>query len=210
MREIGPHRLHHGNVMDSLDELVPDGWADLMYADPPWGSGSEKMFATMNKKATGAEVEQPGHRRMLERIYELARAKVRPVGHLVVEYGKKWRPEVLEIARASGLRHQGTAICLYRSKFEMDVHLFGQPGAVHVGAEWRADLNGQANYQTVKRSVEFFAARLVRPLRVFDPFTGLGANSTRATIEAGGVFYGSEMNAARLARAALRLERANR
>ena len=79
--QIGPHRVRHGSVMDSLDELMGAEKADLIYSDPPWGQGNVKYWQTMNKKMTGSEPVDIDFDAFLGRLFEVYRKYAKNLVH---------------------------------------------------------------------------------------------------------------------------------
>ena len=202
--DIGPHRVRHGNVMDTdgITELMMNSPADLMYSDPPWGQGNLNYWSTMNTKMTGApRVEQPNLEAFMNQLFTLAKQFCR--GALLIEYGVKWKDELIQHAEQYGFAHVGFAEPVYGSEDRpLHLHVFVPPNTQKIpGPSYFESLRGTKGLLTVMTAVRPFAA----PGNVIlDPCCGMGYTAEAAK-RFGMHFRGNELNEKRLAKTIARL-----
>ena len=192
--DIGPHRVRHGDVMESLDELMGEDKAYLFYSDPPWGQSKLSYWQTINLKlnpeATRADYL---HRDFLERLFRVAVCYTD--GLVFIEYGVRWEDEVLNMGTAHGLHHQWTAVPWYRSSYgkllPLHLHLFSTRRDTVAKP---SDIDGTKGIQTLLAAAKPFAKS---GEILLDPCCGLGY-SARLAMETGMRFRGNEINRKRL------------
>lgn len=202
IQQIGPHRVRHGNVMDSagIEALMAGELADIIYSDPPWGLGNLRYWQTMNKKMTGQDLGQAGSlEAFLDQILSLSARYAKNI--LLIEYGVRWEEELKGMASAHGLTHVGRCTPIYSSaNLPLHLHVFAkQPVALPEG--YLQGLNGTKGFETVMRATAPFA---VPGGVVLDMCCGMGYSAQMA-IRHGMRFRGNELNAARLAKTVKRL-----
>jgi hypothetical protein len=200
--QVGPHRLKVGSVSEGLADLMGSDMADVFYSDPPWGEGLVKMFETMNLKSTGAAKEGLSLDSFNKHFFEAIRRYARNL--VAIEYGFKFEKEVPMWAAAYGLNHAATLPCFYDGKKmrPMHLHVFYLHEPIEVPATLAAEIQATQGSAMVLAFLRHFG----RPGQVvLDPCAGLGATTARASCQAGMVFRGNELNAARAARAVAQL-----
>ena len=198
--QISLHRVLHGNVMDGIADLMGDDKAAIMYCDPPWGPGNLKYWATINRKMTGLEVEQPPLEEFLSAIFNIATQYVEH--YLLIEYGLRWSDELIITGEAAGFEHLELIPVHYRTgkdKRPLHLHLFGVNGATHPGSKYKGAVQNTHGYETVQRAIGGLASlsQLGPGLIVLDPCCGMGYTA-RAALEFRLRFRGNEFNEARL------------
>lgn len=209
IRQIGVHRIQHGDIMRGIDALMGGAKADLMYTDPPWGDGAIKMWATLNRKNTGQEFAPAALDDFLGAVFDVARRHVH--GFLLVEYGVRWAEGIQRRGVAAGFMRGGLVTTYYRSGgklMPMHLHLFSTPGFAFP-QDYAGDVQGTYGYATLQAAVPPLArllkARKPDPVIMLDPLCGMGY-SAQAAIDNGLAFRGNEFNAVRLAKTIKRLE----
>lgn len=209
--QCGTSRLRHGTVMDEagIAELMGSDVVSVFYSDPPWGKGNLDYWATMNRKMTGQEVQQPSLDNFLNRIFSLAHTYCQ--GYLCIEYGPRWRDMVQERGQAFGFTPLDVIDLLYRSgsKFlPLHLHVFSNTG--HYLPEGYADtVRNTYGYDCVKKALSplIDAMRGVTPEPiVMDPCCGMGYTA-QCALDNGVPFRGNELNSARLAKTLARYGR---
>lgn len=194
--DIGPHRVRVGDLFDKGlgEELFGDRKFDLMYTDPPWGSGTMKWWRTKANKDAGLPIEGVvSAEAMLHRIFELFWLYGKPGSPLLIEYGQRWRDDVIRIGEETGAAFRALAHPVYSSKrLPMDLFLFNGSPKIDRRA-WVNRVNGTRGYPTVLAATE----GLVRPGGLIcDPMCGMGYTA-RLAVEHGATFIGNELNPVR-------------
>ena len=199
---IGPHRVRHGNVMDSagIAQLMGNDLADIYYSDPPWGKGNLNFWSTKNRKDTGQEVVQPELSDFLDHIFTMAAKYTR--GIFLLEYGTRWDGDIISRASRFGFTNHGYCTPVY-GKPARPLHLFlfaNRP--ISVPAGYFQSLDNTTGFETVKRATAPFA----KPGGIaVDLCCGLGYTAKMA-LYYGMKFRGNELNSARLAETIKKLE----
>lgn len=71
---IGKHVVTHSDLMElDINTLLEGEKVDMMYSDPPWGTGNLKYWQTMNKKMNDVERNDVDLHDFLNRIMSIAR-----------------------------------------------------------------------------------------------------------------------------------------
>lgn len=201
---IGDHRVQRGNVMDGISALMEGDVADFVYSDPPWGQGNLKYWQTMNNKMTGAEPVEISFEDFLPHYFSLLQAYAKDV--LLIEYGVRWRDDLIEAAGAAGFQSSGTIASIYGSKsksYPLDIHVFSKSGTAKLVPEFVKIAGETMGFAVVKAAFEYYA-----PSEgiVLDPMCGMGFTA-QAAIDRGMTFRGNELNEKRLAKTIARLEK---
>jgi len=201
--KIGHHIVQCGNIIDGIDNIMGAEQADIFYSDPPWGAGNLKYWETMRLKMTGASVRRENN--IDEFLYSFFLTIQKYAKNAVfIEYGKKWRDQMLSLARGSGLRHETTIETLYQSgskKLPMDLHVFSKHG-ITLPADYNDLILHTQGWDTISRATHPFA---VDNGIFLDPCCGLGY-SARAAVSYGMRFRGNELNPKRLQKTIERLQ----
>ena len=200
--QIGPHRVRHGSVMDSLDELMGAEKADLIYSDPPWGQGNVKYWQTINKKMTGSEPVDIDFDEFLGRLFEVYRKYAKNL--VLIEYGKRWHDQFLGLADRSGFKCLGEVEMVYDSKnLPLDFFVLAKtPIALPKGYfEGIYHTKGMASLRASVPSL-LHSGNLV-----LDPCCGMGYTA-QISVDNNAIFRGNELNEARLEKTKARLQKA--
>lgn len=204
VRQIGPHRVHCGNIMDGIDQLMAGDRADFVYSDPPWGQGNLKYWQTINKRHTGAEPIAIDYGEFLERYFDIVAKYAKD--RVVIEYGMKWREDIVRVATSKGFVHGGTTSTWYGSAekpLECDVLLFSKSGDLQM-TDAVVDLCRDHKGQAV--SMGMFKLCAPKGGIALDPMCGMGYTASAAMAH-GMVFRGNELNRKRLEKTIQRLKR---
>lgn len=198
MKAIGPHRLLHGDITaGAASHLMRGELADVIYSDPPWGPGNQKFWHTKNVMGSAPRTTWDDFLRTFCRICATHRKPDAPV---FVEMGLRWVDQLIHEMASVGLPEQGRWSILYGSRkapLPNVLCLFGsRPVNVAMPDPPYGEPITRAALEAVVRT----------GMVVLDPCTGLGMTA-RITSSLGGVFRGTELNAARLARTAAWLEK---
>lgn len=194
--QIGSHRVQHGNLMNGIGELMCGEKAAIFYSDPPWGQGNLNYWQTINWKMTGAPKIEIDLKAFLCKIFELAVEYSE--GMIFIEYGVRWKDEVINTGREYGLRHLSVIQIKYRagsSVYPMHIHIFNKVVPC-LSPLYLNEIEGTMGMETLRKAVGPFA----EPGKIIlDPACGLG-NTARIAMETGMHFRGNEINEARLLR----------
>ena len=205
--QIGKHRVRHGDVTQGIDDLMAGDKADLIYSDPPWGSGNIKYWATMNRKMTGQMVEPAPLEDFLTAIFDIVARYA--AGYVAIEYGVRWRDEIQQRGRQAGLTPLSVIGVTYTSKrLPLDLHLFSVDGAP-LPPGYVENVQGTSGFDCVKRAFAPLAkvALARNPDAIaLDPCCGMGYTAEAAKLY-GLSFRGNELNAKRLQKTINRLRK---
>lgn len=203
IKQIGPHRIKCGNILDGITGLTGGRQIDIIYSDPPWGDGLIKVFAGMAAKATGREQRVVPNKELLAHFFQIA--KIHKPKFLLVEYGIKWRQDVTEAGLQAGFVRHGIIPLFYKSGAKLsplDLHLFSAAGVAYPeGYEER--VKNTSGYNTLKAAIPPLIAS-IGAKTILDPFCGLGYTA-QAAVDFDLQFFGNELNPARLAKTEARL-----
>ena len=194
---IKNHRVQNQNVMLGLDNLMEGKKANIFYSDPPWGQGNISYWQTINKRHNNIEPENINYNDFLNQIFYLAAKHTS--GIVLIEYGIKWKNDLINIGQNHNLEHLGVAEVCYKSGSKMlphHKHFFKTKDYV-----WNGDINTIINEITggtglkniIKSAIPFFVKEGI----ILDPCCGLGMTAEMAKV-LGMNFYGNELNKKRL------------
>jgi hypothetical protein len=203
--QLGPHRVRHGDLMDpgGVEDLMGADRASLFYSDPPWGQGNLTYWQTMNTKMNGVDPKSIDYGDFLDRVLTLA--KTFCDGYVVIEYGIRWRDDLMERAARAGLSHCGVVQAQYKSGSKLlplDIHLLSVHAAV-APAGYFDGVRDTYGKDCVQRALLPLA---VPGGIIMDPACGLGYTA-KVGIEAGMTFRGNEINETRLAKTIAAIEK---
>lgn len=201
MISINPHRLLCGDITTGcVGGLMGDELADAIYSDPPWGPGNQQYWHTMRERGAAPRTSWPD---FLLAFCGVCATYRKPAAPVFVEMGMRWADELDAAMLRAGLPRQRRWVVTYGPKknpLPVTLNLYG-PLDIEIA------MPDPAHGEPVTRAV---LEAVVRPgAIVLDPCTGLGMTA-RITHRLGGVFRGTEMNAARLERTAEWLRKAVR
>lgn len=201
IHELGRHRVQCQDVMLGVDNLMRDEKADFIYSDPPWGQGNLKYWQTINKRHTGKEPSEIDYEMFLPLLFGIFQKYAKDC--VVIEYGEKWRDDIIAFAKQYGFVHGGVCTSLYGSPSKLlplDVHVFSKSGKYHVDEEFKQgclDLRGGDLSVFVFGKMMTAEALASKDTIILDPMCGMGYTA-RAAIKYGFRFRGNELNAKRL------------
>jgi len=191
----GKHRFKHGDIMNGIGDLMIDERADIFYSDPPWGKGKLKYWYTINKKETGEEVKVANFSSFLSQVFCIIRQFSKNV--ILMEYGVRWKDEIIKRGREYGLIHNGVADLQYKSGsrlLPLHLHIFSQEGEIELPPNYLENLKGSTGLNTVRKAIYPFAKE---NKVILDPCCGRGYTAQVAK-ETGMEFRGNEFNKKRL------------
>lgn len=189
---IGHHRLVCGDITiaSTVQTLMGDECADVIYSDPPWGPGNQQYWHTMRERGA---MPRTSWRDFLLSFCWLCAHHRKTGAPVFVEMGLRWVDELDDAMRAVGLARKRRWTIFYGPKNSMLPNTLSLYG----GRDIEIAMPMPAHGEPVTRSA---LGVVVHPGSVvLDPCTGLGMTA-RVTHALGGLFRGSEMNAARLAK----------
>lgn len=202
IQQIGKHRVRHGDINDAagLSQLTQGVMADIFYSDPPWGSGNLKYWETMNRKMnnTTASVITTDVETFLKTV--LSNAAEHTNGWVVIEYGKRWTDQVIQLAKEAGLHYCGKVETLYSGGRPLDNIFFHTAGPRSIDLSSIHHLTG---YNCVKQIF-----KLLKPEAGgvgMDLCCGMGYTA-QACVDNGLSFIGNELNKKRLEKTIKRLQ----
>jgi hypothetical protein len=186
---IGPHRLEVGDIhYGSVERVMGEEKAHVIYSDPPWGPGLLQMFATMNEPGSSPVV---GWAQFLATFCAICAAYRAPFAPVFVEMGVQWVDQLDGVMGQHGLRNQRRWAVTYGSKKNP------RPSTVSLYGEYDIpiDLPSPPHGEPVTKAI---LSAVVKPGDiVLDPCTGLGMTA-RITHKLGGHFRGAELNPKRM------------
>lgn len=208
VEKIGLHRIRHGDLVDGISGLMAGDAASFVYSDPPWGAGNLAYWQTMNQKMTGQDPRPTDLGAFLPAFFGAVRDHTTEDALVFVEYGQRWRGQIRDFVKTFGFEVRGLASPVYgRKPRPLDLWALARPGRrlwSEAGREaWQASVNGTTGYGTLLAATESVAEEM-RGAILLDPCCGLGY-SARLAVQRGAIFYGNELNAARLDKTRLKL-----
>lgn len=206
IKSIGPHRVQCGNIMDGIDKLMGGDKADFIYSDPPWGQGNLRYWQTINKRHTKVEPVDIDYSAFLEVFFTILSKYARDVA--VIEYGERWREDIVRLSQAHGFIHGGSCTSQYSGGkgklLPLDIHVISKSGDAKIQSKFAAGCYNSRGIDVVKF---IFSEMLPTDSKiVLDPMCGMGYTA-QAALENGLVFYGNELNQKRLDKTIARLEK---
>jgi hypothetical protein len=197
MIKIGQHRLMVGDITDgAVAHLMGEERADVIYSDPPWGPGNQQYWHTMRERGSIPRTSWEG---FLIAFCRVCAEYGNPGAPIFVEMGVRWVDQLDDAMKAVGLDRSGRWTITYGPKSKPlpnTVSAYGHPAPEFT-------LPNPPHGEPVTRAI---LGAVVKPgMVVLDPCTGLGMTA-RIAHNLGARFRGTEMNAARMARAATWLE----
>ena len=203
IKNIGKHRVRHGDVMENLDELI-DGKVDIMYSDPPWGQGNLRYWQTMNKKMTGAEKKDIEYWAFIKRILEVADLYVKDDGMVFIEYGLQWTDDIIDIAKERGFHLLEVIEMVYSSENRpLNLILLSKNPDIEIKKEYIDSVYHTKGFKSLQRAITPFAQK---GMTILDPCCGMGYTAQFA-LDNGMRFIGNELNRKRLQKTIDRLEK---
>lgn len=193
---IGNHRVQHASVMDGIELLMGDEKADIIYSDPPWGEGNLAYWQTINVRHNlGATKQEVSHSLFMKRLFDIYKQYASDV--VFVEYGQRWRDEIIMYGEHVGLYHCGHAEPKYRSGSKwlpLDLHKFSVMPSSKMTDWTKLNIAHTTGLATLLNAIE--------PCKkpggiILDPCCGMGYTA-RAAVHFGMRFRGNELNAKRL------------
>ena len=204
IKEIGHHRVRCGNLLDGIDDLMSGDIADLIYSDPPWGDGNLKYWETMRMKMTGSTERRDNPLdKFFDALFSVIKKYARNV--VLIEYGKKWESQLIDLATTAGLQHHKTIETLYKSgskMLPMHLHVFSKHGLI-IPEDFENMVHHTHGWDTILNATKAFS---VQGGILLDPCCGLGY-SARVAMTHGMRFRGNELNPVRLAKTIGHIER---
>lgn len=194
IEQIGLHKIRHGDLMDGISELTSGEMVDIFYCDPPWGTGTMKAFETLRQKTELGPRAEYELTQFLDKLFIIAMSSAKNV--VFIEYGKKWKDQVIESAQRCGLIYHKTILARYKSGshfLENHIHVFSKHGLSE-------DICFKDFYEekdAVKQMEEIIRPFIKAGAILLDVCCGLGT-SAQVCRKNNMVFYGNEINASRL------------
>jgi hypothetical protein len=182
-----------GELTHDRAKLVLQGEkADIVYSDPPWGSGNLKYWRTMNKENIEVDWEE-----FLLLFCSIVASNTKTGAEIFVEMGCRWVDQLAEQMSAVGIRETQRIECTYRGGAKRYPNILW-----HSGTD--IDLDYRDGGVTMTREV---LASVVLPGGVvFDPCCGKGMTA-KCAFRLGMGFVGIELNPKRAATALEIVER---
>ncbi len=194
IQEVGIHKVKCGDIMQGIDDLMVGEKADLIYSDPPWGQGNLRYWQTINKRHTGQEPKDIKYEKFLPFFFKLVSKFSRDI--VVIEYGVRWRDDVIKLANQNGFKSGGVCTSLYSSKLlPLDVHLFSKSGKAKM-----TDVFKKGCFENKGFNLVDFIFSQILPQNskiVLDPMCGMGYTAI-ASKKYNLAFRGNELNQKRL------------
>jgi len=201
---VGKHRVQMSDVMKGIDNLMQGEQADFLYSDPPWGQGNLRYWQTINKRHTGRDKSDIDYAEFLPFYFNMAYKYVKDI--CVIEYGEKWRYDVIKVASDAGFKHSGVCTSMYQAGklLPLDVHVFSKSGSVVMTDDFR---RGCLEFKGLNLVNFIFDQMLPKNSKiVLDPMCGMGYTA-QATVNKGLAFRGNELNEKRLDKTIDRLKK---
>ena len=216
MELVGRHRLQTGDIMDKkpLEKLMYPNMADFIYVDPPWGPGNLKYWYTILKRHTGLVCERPFNDtdNFLTSLFSIFNRYAKNI--ILMEYGTRYRDEIVTYAKRFNLYHNGIAHANYWSAKDLrpvDIHVLSKQTIIsktdmdnytsQVAQTSGLDtiLTGFHNFCPMSADTDSRGEQIV-----LDPCCGEGLVA-EAAVRLGMTFRGNELNPKRLVKTRRRL-----
>lgn len=210
IHQIGRHLARHGDVTDGCGDLLAvagHGSADFCYSDPPWGGGNLKYWRTMNKKMNPATAPDPNTvpadkldvTNFLRTYFRVVRLGCHDDAVVWVEYGPRWRNDVVVRAGEVGLKVVAEGVPVYQSgKSVLPLVLLvfmWKPRPMPGLTGFAERVKGVKGYPTLPAATAGFG--LTAGKTILDPCCGMGYTA-RLAVTSGMRFVGNELNEKRL------------
>ena len=197
----GKHKVVCGDIMLNAYEQVMQGEkADILYSDPPWGSGNLKYWDTMNVKMNNVQSRDIGWETFVNKFAEIVNNYTHEQSQVFIEMGMKFYDKVVEVfEQKTNFKLAQRFDTVYSNKLPMIVLYFTDKNPYMYDV---ATINGTTADKTVNNILEPIAKE---NLVVFDPCMGYG-RTLRISEKYNMSFRGSELNQARIDRAIKFLE----
>lgn len=191
--QVGKHRVRHGDIMQSLDDLLQGEKTDIFYCDPPWGEGNLKYWGTIARK-DGEEVHQAKLTDFLDRLFYLIITSTKQDAMIFIEYGLRWEQTVISFIHDFGLKLLCISDPVYGSK-KLPLKLFTIAKTnFNIPCDYQQSIANTAGMNTLYAAMDPFYKT---GMTIFDPCCGVG-NTARFAVSRGLTFYGNELNMKRL------------
>lgn len=160
---------------------------DMIWTDPPWEQKMVNFFQTIMRRDSGREASNTIHN-ILGKLAKLSD----PDKLIVIEYSQQGHDLVIQYMELYGHSHIRTQVRPQSNGKPQVYMIFNKEFEVTLSKGMRV----------VSDSLRKFK----EPLRVFDPFAGIGATYAEVT-RAGHHYIGSEINPARFAKLVKKIEK---
>ena len=194
VKQIEKHKVKHGDIMDGIDDLMDGQQADIVYTDPPWGQGNLRYWQTINNRMTGAEKKDVDYNAFINQIFKVSKKYAQNL--LLVEYGIRWKDDIINLGEKHGFIHNAIINEQYKSGSKLlplHLHVFSKH-SMDVSQEYIDSVTDSYGYDCVKKVITPFAKE---GNILLDPCCGMGY-SAQVSIDTGMTFYGNELNSKRL------------
>jgi len=207
IQEIHHHKIQCGDIMDGVDELMGKELADFIYSDPPWGQGNLRYWQTMNLKMTNVPKKEIVYPEFLEQLFAIISKYAKD--RVVIEYGKRWHEDIVNISRQHGFVHNGSLEGFYKAGAKMlpnDFHVLSKIEPVEITEELREKARYLKEILLVDLMFDEFCPDDAQV--ILDPMCGMG-NTAQICVNKGYQFRGNELNQKRLDKTIARLKSEN-
>lgn len=202
IRQIGKHKIRHGDVMEDLGLLMGENKVDIFYSDPPWGSGNLRYWQTMNTKMNGVDKKEINYWAFINRIIEVAVKYTTEDSIIFIEYGKRFTKDVIEMAEQKGLILIEVIEMVYSSEnLPLDLIILSKK-PITVSKEYIDSVYHTKGLDSLRNAIKPF---VFKGAKIMDPCCGMGYTAQFA-IDNGLTFFGNEINLKRLQKTIARLE----
>jgi len=197
IEQIGVHRVKHGDVTKGIDDLMKGESADIVYSDPPWGTGNVKYWHSINKRQTGDVTTGQDYSEFLNSVFGVIKRYAKNI--VFIEGGNQWINQEIETARKFGMRLHTTIDLNYRAGSKllpMHLNIFYKNERPKVSQEYLAELGASMGAKTARLAIAPFAKK---GGIILDPCCGMGYTA-KAGVFHGMHFRGNELNSHRLSK----------
>lgn len=200
---IGKHKVRYGDManLQEVDQFIGEDKADIFYSDPPWGN--MKYWNSLSDKQNKGEVVHGKVLNTTEFISITLRHAIKHTeGWVVIEYGKRWSKDIVDIGISEGLFFCGIAETLYSGRnLPMNVIFF------HTKKRKTLNLSAIRHTKGLDTVNKIFKLIKDKGAKVgMDLCCGMGYTA-QACINNNMKFIGNELNKARLDKTIKRLEK---
>ena len=201
--KIKNHRVKHGDIMSGIADLMQEEKADFIYSDPPWGVGNLKYWQTMNFKMNNVERKEQDYNNFINNFFSII--KYYATDRVVIEYGKRWRDDIINLSMKYGFIYNGNTESLYKSGSKLlplDIHFLSKKEKYTLTDQNKKDCREFNGLKVVEKIFDFYCPKNAE--LVLDPMCGMGYTA-QATRNRGMSFRGNELNQKRLEKTIHRL-----
>tara|TARA_R100000773_G_C4212574_1_gene111761 strand:+ start:317 stop:946 length:630 start_codon:yes stop_codon:yes gene_type:complete len=202
---IKNHKVKNGDLMQGIGDLMQEEKADFIYSDPPWGVGNLRYWQTMNLKMNDVERVDQDYDTFIDKFFSII--KYYATDRVVIEYGKRWRDDIIFKSNQYGFIYNGNTESFYKSGSKLlplDIHFLSKKEKYNLTSQDKQECRDYNGLKLVEKIFDFYCPKDAKI--ILDPMCGMGYTA-QATINRNLSFRGNELNKTRLGKTIQRLSK---